>query len=189
VNRRAKNILKFWFLETSLEQKFIRNDDFDKTIRDLFYNDYNKAASNVYDGWQDNAEDCLALIILLDQFSRNLFRNDPKAFDQDYKARLIANEGIDRGFLNELTPDQIHFFLLPLIHSEDISDHVFCHKLLDTYLNKHKEFKRIKKSWNNHTDPIRKFGRYPHRNKVLKRKNTPAEHEYLNSTNYRFFNI
>ena len=57
------------------------------------------------------------------------------------------------------------------------------------YLNKHKEFKRIKKSWNNHTDPIRKFGRYPHRNKVLKRKNTPAEHEYLNSTNYRFFNI
>ena len=56
-------------------------------------------------------------------------------------------------------------------------------------LNKHKEFKRIKKSWNNHTDPIRKFGRYPHRNKVLKRKNTPAEHEYLNSTNYRFFNI
>ena len=86
MNKRAKNILKFWFLETSLEQKFIRNDDFDKTIRDLFYNDYNKAASNAYDGWQDNAEDCLALIILLDQFSRNLFRNDPKAFDQDYKA-------------------------------------------------------------------------------------------------------
>ena len=183
MNRRAKNILKFWFLETSLEQKFIRNDDFDKTIRDLFYNDYNKAASNVYDGWQDNAEDCLALIILLDQFSRNLFRNDPKAFDQDYKARLIVNEAIDRGYLEELDENKNLFLLLPLIHSENLDDHIFGHQLVKTYLSKHKNYKQIKKVWNEHTIPIKKYGRYPHRNNVLGRQSTTEEEIFLNKKN------
>ena len=122
-------------------------------------------------------------IILLDQFSRNLFRNSPKAFEQDYKCRLIVNEAIDRGYLEELDKDKIHFLLLPLIHSEDLSDHIFGHKLVDTYLKDHTDYNKIKKAWNDHTIAIKKFGRYPHRNKILGRTSTEEENIFLNQPN------
>ena len=73
--------------------------------------------------------------------------------------------------------------LLPLIHSEDISDHIFGHQLVDTYLKDHVEYKKIKKAWNDHTIAIKKFGRYPHRNKILNRKTTNEEEEYLKQPN------
>ena len=78
---------------------------------------------------------------------------------------------------------KIHFFLLPLIHSEDLSDHIFGHKLVDTYLKDYLEYKRIKKSWNDHSIAIKKFGRYPHRNKVLGRKSTFEEISFLKEPN------
>ena len=71
------------------------------------------------------------------------------------------------------------FLLLPLIHSEDLSDHIFGHKLVDTYLKNHKEYKKIKKAWNDHTVAIKKFGRYPHRNKSLNRISTKEEELFL----------
>jgi len=73
--------------------------------------------------------------------------------------------------------------LLPLIHSEDISDHIFGHKLIETYLKKHKKYKLIKKAWDDHTIPIKKFGRYPHRNNILGRKSTPKEEIFLKQPN------
>ena len=76
----AQNILDFWFKESLPEELFRQKDSFDKKIRDKFFNDYEKAIINEYDDWQDEPKSCLALIILLDQFSRNLFRNDKKAF-------------------------------------------------------------------------------------------------------------
>ena len=131
MNERAKKILEFWFIKSSIKDWFEKNDNFDKKIRDLFLEDYNQAINNEYDDWQDNPNECVALVILLDQFSRNLFRNNKKAFHQDYKTRLIVNEAVDRGYLEELDLDKIHFLLLPLIHSEDISDHIFGHKLIE----------------------------------------------------------
>ena len=86
----AQNILNFWFNESLPEELFRQKDSFDKKIRDKFFNDYEKAILNEYDDWQDEPKSCLALIILLDQFSRNLFRNDKKAFEQDHKCRLIV---------------------------------------------------------------------------------------------------
>ena len=157
--------------------------DFDKKIREIFWKDYQKAISNEYDDWQDNPQECVALVILLDQFSRNLFRNSDKAFKQDHKTRLIVNEAVDRGYLEELELDKIQFLLLPLIHSEDISDHIFGHKLIDTYLKKHQQYDLIKKAWNDHTVPIKKFGRYPHRNKILGRKSTLQEDIFLKQPN------
>ena len=179
INERAKVILDFCFVKTSQEQWFKKNEEFDTELKKLFLNDYKKAVNNQYDEWQDNPEECVALIILLDQMSRNFYRNDPKAYEQDYRCRLIVNEAVDRGFLEELEKDKIHFLLLPLIHSEDISDHTFGHQLVDTYLKDHVEYEKIKKAWNDHTVAIKRFGRYPHRNKILNRKPTHDEEEFL----------
>ena len=115
INERAKVILDFCFVKTSMEQWFKKDLNFDKLLKQKFLKYYNKAIKNEYDEWQDNPEECLALVILLDQMSRNFFRNDAKSFDQDYKCRLIVNEAIDRGFLEELNIYKIHFLLLPLI--------------------------------------------------------------------------
>ena len=183
MNERAKKILEFWFIKSSIKDWFEKNDNFDKKIRDLFFEDYNQAINNEYDDWQDNPNECVALVILLDQFSRNLFRNSKKAFHQDYKTRLIVNEAVDRGYLEELDLDKIHFLLLPLIHSEDISDHELGHKLVDQYLNNHPEYTNIKKAWNDHSVAIKKFGRYPHRNKILNRKSTNEEEIFLTQPN------
>ena len=180
---RAQVILDFWFKETPSEMRFKKDEKFDQKIKNNFLKDYELACQNEYDDWQDNPNECVALVILLDQFSRNLFRNNKKAFQQDYKTRLIVNEAVDRGYLEELDLDKIHFLLLPLIHSEDISDHIFGHNLIDTYLKKHEKYELIKKAWNDHTIPIKKFGRYPHRNEILGRKSTPKEEIFLKLPN------
>ena len=179
MKERAKAILNFWFVESSPEELFKRSEDFDQKIRNRFMSDYEKVIDNQYEDWQDDPESCVALIILLDQFSRNLFRDDKLAFAQDYKARLITNEAVDRGYLEDINLDQKHFMLLPLLHSEDISDHVYAQNLCDTYLKSHPQFNEIKKAWDEHTYAIKKFGRYPHRNKILGRTSTPEEKEFL----------
>ena len=183
MNERVKAILDFWFLESSTEDHFKKNDVFDKKIRVNFLSDYKKAANNELEEWQDNHESCLALVILLDQFSRNLNRNSPLAFSNDNKVRLIVNEAIDRGDLEKLSISQKFFLILPLIHSENISDHIFAHKLCDTYLKTHPEYVNIKKTFNFHTIPIKKFGRYPHRNIILKRQTTNEEEKFLKTKN------
>ena len=183
MKERAKGILKFWFVESSPKEHFKRSEDFDKKIRNRFANDYQKAINNELEDWQDDPKTCLALIILLDQFSRNLFRNSSKAFAYDKKARLIVNEAVDRGNLENLNNDEKFFVILPLIHSEDISDHVFAHKLCDSFLKSHPQIDKIKKQFNYHTSPIKKFGRYPHRNKVLERKSTKEEEIFLSNPN------
>ena len=179
MNERAKAILDFWFIQSNMEDWFKKDDKYDEKIEKLFLEDFQKATYNEYDEWQDTAEECVALVILLDQFSRNLFRDSSTSFAQDYKTRLIVNEAVDRGYLEELDQNKIHFLLMPLIHSEDISDHIFGHNLIDTYLKSYEHFDKIKKAWNDHTIPIKKFGRYPHRNKILNRKSTEDEKEFL----------
>ena len=183
INERAKAILDFCFIDTKQEQWFIKDENFDLKLKELFISDYNKAIINEYDEWQDNPEECVALVLILDQLSRNFFRGSSKAYEQDYKCRLIVNEAVDRGYLEEMDMEKIHFLLLPLIHSEDLSDHIFGHKLVDTYLKNHKEYKKIKKAWNDHTVAIKKFGRYPHRNKSLNRVSTKEEELFLKQPN------
>jgi len=180
---KAQNILNFWFKDSLPEELFRQKDYFDKKIRDRFFNDYEKAIINEYDDWQDDPKSCLALIILLDQSSRNLFRNHKKAFEQDHKCRLIVNEAIDRGDLEKLDIDEKLFFLLPLLHSEEISDHVYVNNLSNVHLKDHSQITLIKKSWKNHTDVLKRFKRYPQRNRVLERQSTPEEIDFLNQPN------
>ena len=189
MHERAKTILDFWFMQTSQEEKFGNNKTFDKKIRDNFLEDYKKAVKNEYDYWHNNAAECLALIILLDQFSRNLFRNNPQAFAMDNKARLVANHAINKGYCEKLTNDQLIFIFLPFMHSEELKDQIYCGKLIDIYLKNHKSYKEAKKFSKLHHDIINEFGRFPYRNKVLGRKNTTKEKKYLKLTYYDFFNI
>ena len=101
MNERAKAILHFWFIETSMDDKFSNNELFDQKIKDNFYIDYQKAINDEYRAWQNNIKECLSLIIILDQFSRNLFINNHKAFAMDEKARLITYEAINKNYFKE----------------------------------------------------------------------------------------
>ena len=140
IPERAQVILDFWFKETPFEMRFKKDDIFDKKIRENFLKDYELACNNDYDDWQDNPMSCLALVILFDQFSRNLFRGKKKAFDQDQKTRLIVNDAVYSGYLETMNVDQRFFMLLPLIHSEEISDHEMAYYLLNKYLREHEEY-------------------------------------------------
>ena len=183
MHKKAQEILDFWFKETPSEKRFKKNESFDQLIREKFLKDYELASANEYDDWQDSSLGCLALVILFDQFSRNMFRDDKKAFEQDHKTRLIVNDAVYAGFLENMDESQRFFMLLPLIHSEEITDHEMAYYLLDKYLKDHPGLADIKKFWKDHTKAIRKFHRYPHRNKILGRESTKAEIEFLNEPN------
>ena len=189
MNKRAEAILHFWFNESSMDEKFSNNEAFDQKIKANFFEDYQKAINNEYNTWQDHIDECLALIIMLDQFSRNLFRNNPKAFAMDTKAQLIAYTAINRDYAEKLSSDRVLFMILPLIHSENLSDHNHFYKVFDVCFKKHPKFQEARKMNIIHTDIIKKFGRYPYRNKVLNRKSTKEEIEYLNTTHHKFFKI
>jgi len=183
IPERAQVILDFWFKETPSEMRFKKDDEFDQKIRKNFLNDYELACQNEYDDWQDNPMSCLALVILFDQFSRNIFRNDKKAFARDQKTRLIVNDAVYSGYLEAMNENQRFFMLLPLIHSEEISDHEMAYYLLNKYLREHEGYNKIKKFWLDHTKVIRLFHRYPHRNEILGRESTEEEIEFLKGPN------
>ena len=183
MQKKAQEILNFWFKETPSEKRFKKNESFDQLIREKFLKDYELASANEYDDWQDSSLGCLALVILFDQFSRNMFRDNMKAFEQDHKTRLIVNDAVYAGFLEEMDESQRLFMLLPLIHSEEITDHEMAYYLLDKYLKNHTGLADIKKFWQDHTKAIRKFHRYPHRNKILGRVSTQDEIEFLKEPN------
>ena len=183
MNKKVQEILDFWFKNTPPKKRFQKHEGFDQEIRDKFLKDYELASANEYDDWQDTPFGCLALVILFDQFSRNIFRNDKRAFDQDPKTRLIVNDAVYAGFLDKMDASQRLFMLLPFIHSEEVTDHEMAYYLLDKYLKNHSGLKDIKKFWQDHTKAIRKFHRYPHRNKILGRESTIEEIEFLKGPN------
>ena len=179
----AQRVLDFWFKDTPPKKRFQKHKDFDQLITKKFLKDFELASNNEYDDWQDSALGCLALVILFDQFSRNMFRDNKKAFEHDHKTRLIVNDAVYAGFLEEMDESQRLFMLLPLIHSEEITDHDMAYYLADKYLKDHSELQNIKKFWKEHTLAIKKFHRYPHRNKVLGRESTQEEIEFLKGPN------
>jgi len=183
LSNRAQEILNFWFKDTPPKKRFQKHKDFDLLIKEKFLKDYELASKNEYDDWQDSALGCLALVILFDQFSRNIFRDDKKAFEQDHKTRLIVNDAVYAGFLEQMDESQRFFMILPLIHSEEITDHDMAYYLLDKYLKDHTGLSDIKKFWKDHTLAIKKFHRYPHRNKILGRQSTQEEIDFLKGPN------
>lgn len=170
------DILAFWFEETSPPQWFQPDDAFDAAIRARFMDVYERAARGELDGWRDTARGCLALCILLDQFPRNMFRGTPRAFATDGKALGIARIAVESGFDQQLPVPQRFFIYLPFEHSETIDDQHESVALFEAI----KEAEPVGYDYAvRHRDVIAQYGRFPHRNKILGRDNTPEEEAYL----------
>jgi len=188
-----EDILDFWFGEldelgcASPNQRkrwWTKSPEFDESIRANFLGDYESIAAGDRERWRSTPRGALAYIIVLDQFSRNMFRNTAKMFAADPLAREVCCEGLEADFDAELGFDERVFFYLPLEHSEEISDHERCHEVFtalcasapdslkadaDYYLDYAKQHHAI----------IERFGRYPHRNEILGRASSDLEIEFL----------
>jgi uncharacterized protein (DUF924 family) len=186
-------ILDFWFGEldqhgcASPNQRkrwWTKSDAFDETIRSKFLPDYVSIVGGDRERWRSTPRGALAYIVVLDQFSRNMFRDTPEMFAADPLAQEACYEGLDAGFDMELGFDERVFFYLPLEHSEDIEDQQRCLEVFthlcevapeslkadaDYYLDYAKRHQAI----------IERFGRYPHRNEILGRASTAEEIEFL----------
>ena len=170
------DILAFWFEEVQPQQWFQTNPDFDSLIRDRFMPAYEKARDGILDDWRQDADGCLALCLLLDQFPRNMFRGTKQAFATDAKALVISKYALSKGFDQVLAPVKRRFLYLPFEHSENLNDQRKCVELFekmtkDDPLGYEYALKHLK--------VIEQYGRFPHRNKILGRMNTPEEEEYL----------
>ncbi|MDA9229141.1 DUF924 domain-containing protein [Rhodobacteraceae bacterium] len=179
----AERINNFWFVKCAEEDWFKKDLNFDNAITNQFLNDYDNACKGNYDNWVNHPKNCLALIILLDQFSRNMFRDTAKAFSQDKKAQGLSKHALEQDYFSELANNEIFFSLIPLIHSEELIDHEIAHVNCEKYLRKEDSYDKIKQSWNDHTKAIKEFERYPHRNTILGRTSTNDEILFLTQPN------
>jgi uncharacterized protein (DUF924 family) len=171
----AADVLAFW-RKAGPDKWFNKSEAFDQSIRDAFLTTYEAAAEGRLSPWENTAESALALIIVLDQFPRNMFRNSARAWEADPLARDIADAAISQGFDQEIDKDLRAFFYLPLMHSEDTDDQDYCVELCRALGNENNlKYAEL------HADVIRRFGRFPHRNAVLGRTTTPEEQSFLDS--------
>jgi uncharacterized protein (DUF924 family) len=169
----ANDVIGFW-RQAGPEKWFKKVAAFDEAIRLKFEPVHHAAARGEYDAWAESADGALALLILLDQFPRNLYRKSGHAFATDSKARAIARVAIEAGFDRHVDPALRNFFYLPFEHSENLTDQDYglalCAEAGDA--------DNVK--WAGlHRDIIARFGRFPHRNAALGRTTTPEEQEFL----------
>ena len=175
------DVLAFWFGESagpSRPEWFRKDAAFDEAIRSRFGALHEAAARRELESWRARPESMLALIVVLDQFSRNLFRGDARAFAQDGYARECANEALARGDEAALAPVHRQFLYLPLEHSENLADQERCVELMRT-LEAFPETKGLTVWAEKHRVIVARFGRFPHRNATLGRSSTPEEVEFL----------
>ncbi|MGQ0509921.1 MAG: DUF924 family protein [Betaproteobacteria bacterium] len=176
---RAAEVLSFWFRGPEKRKAWFEKDPaFDASIRDRFLPLYETAAGGGLSAWKRSAGDCLALVVVLDQFPRNMFRGSARAFAADPLARDCANHAIALGFDKAMLPVERQFLYLPLEHSESLADQERCLELMRE-IAVFPETADLPKWAQAHLDIIRRFGRFPHRNDILGRQSNPAEIEFL----------
>jgi uncharacterized protein (DUF924 family) len=182
-DHRAAEVLRFWFGERaeygkSRKRWFKKDAAFDAEIRARFLALHAELSGGGLEHWQTTAPECLARIVVLDQFSRNLFRDDPRAFASDALALATAREAIARGIDRPLLPVERLFVYLPFEHSESLEDQRLCCELM-AQLTDFPETHDLPEWALKHLRVIERFGRFPHRNAALGRTSTPEELEYL----------
>lgn len=170
----ASDILKFWFEEISSKSWFVNDPEFDQLIAENFLSIHKAAAAGELFSWRKSAQGRLAEIIILDQFSRNIFREKPEAFTWDNQSLVLAQEAIFNGAMDELEAKQQPFLIMPYMHSESKLIHEQAVVL----------FSRPGMEYNldfelRHKEIIDRFGRYPHRNAILGRDSSPEEENFL----------
>ncbi|HEU4356962.1 MAG TPA: DUF924 family protein [Xanthobacteraceae bacterium] len=167
------DVLAFW--RTAGPDKWFEKDAlFDAEIARRFSALWHAVREGKLRAWGDTAEGALALVIVLDQFPRNMFRGDGRCYATDELARSVADRAIRRGFDRQLPHAERQFFYLPLMHSENFSDQQRCLELARDYGDA--DFMKYAEQ---HADIIRRFGRFPHRNAILGRPSRPDEQTFL----------
>lgn len=179
--RAAEEILRFWFVASGKKKWFRGGPSFDAEIRKRFSGHHAAASAGVLDHWRAAPNSALALLIILDQFSRNLFRDNGRAFASDAYARLVAEGAIARRFDKIAPPDARAFFYLPFMHSENVSDQRRSLALFKATMPGSANLPHAVE----HSEIIERFGRFPHRNKLLGRRSTPEEIAYLKHGGFR----
>ncbi len=177
----ADRVLDFWFEEHGPEDWFVKNAAFDEEIRSRFGTLHAEAARGVRDGWAETPKGALALIIVLDQFSRNLFRGSAKAFACDPQALALARRAVDRGFHLGFDEPERAFLFLPFEHSEDPRDQELSVEYFAGFSDP-----RYRDAAEKHKAIIDRFGRFPHRNAALGRASTPEEIAFLSGPGSSF---
>jgi uncharacterized protein (DUF924 family) len=173
---KPQEILDFWFVATPASKRYVVDPELDAEIRARFLNVWHKARAGDLEAWEGEAQGALALIILFDQFSRNMFRGSGEAFSCDARALGIAKRAVARRFDLELGRERQMFFYMPYMHSENLADQDECIRLCaerrgdeitpESYAARHR-------------DVIARFGRFPARNRALGRENTAEEEAFL----------
>ena len=188
----ANEILNFWFgspddADYGKPRKawFAKEPEFDEELRRHFLKDYEKAAGGYLDEWKDSPSTCLALILLLDQVPRNIFRETPQAFATDWEALSTAHLAIAQGYDRQLLNVQRWFVYLPFVHSENIDHQRQAVKLFQKVSGDRDSASAIENAIR-HRSVIERFGRFPHRNIILGRPSTPEEKEFLKEPGARF---
>lgn len=152
---------------------FVKNPGLDAEIRARFHSLHEAAATGKLAHWADEARSCLALVIVLDQFARNMFRGEARAFATDELARAAARVILGRGWDKEMTQSEQLFAYLPFEHSESLEDQNLSCELMKDF-----DAEQLRYAIR-HREIIERFGRFPHRNDILGRKSTPAEIDFL----------
>ncbi len=171
-----RDVIDFWFSDRVRKLWFNSTPEFDRELRESYRETWEKAKRGELDHWKQSAEGCLALVVILDQFPLNMFRDTAESYSTEAQSREVARHALALEFDRSLESGQRAFLYMPFMHSEDLADQKLALELFDQPgLESNLRFAR------HHHDIVAKYGRFPHRNAALGRDNTEAESEYLNS--------
>ena len=169
-----QDVLAFWFTETTPESWFKKDSAFDARIERQFAYIVKEALGGRCDHWANDGAGCLALILLLDQFTRNIFRGSARAFSGDDMALALSLRCVERDYISHSDENWRRFMLMPMMHSEDLAIQEASLPLFQTHASKLTYDYAVA-----HRDIIARFGRFPHRNAILGRPSTDEENLFL----------
>lgn len=178
----SEEILKFWFEELTSKQWWVKDQSLDNLIKERFLHYHKAAVSGELFNWRKTAKGRLAEIIIIDQFSRNIFRNQKESFLFDGIALVLSQEAVSIGADTELDYPEVSFLYLPYMHSESALIH---EKAVELYSSREELSFNLEFEFK-HKKIIDRFGRYPHRNEILGRESTPEEIEFLQGPDSSF---
>lgn len=176
-----KEIIRFWFEELEPKMWWIKSTSLDKEIQRRFGLIHRRAVAAELVDWRETAKGSLAEVIVLDQFSRNIYRDRPESFAYDGMALVLAQQAIEKSFDQQISEQQRGFFYLPFMHSESKVVHDRAVELYEALGNQDNLAFELK-----HREIIERFGRYPHRNNILGRQSTPEELKFLETPGSSF---
>jgi uncharacterized protein (DUF924 family) len=173
----AQQVLDYWYSEHSKAHWFASTPEIDQEIRTQFEATWQAASRHELDHWCQQADSCLALVIVLDQFPLNMYRGQEISFSTEAQARNMVNLALEKGFHQQIAKEKLSFLFLPFMHSENLADQEKSVQLFfDAGLDDNIPFAQ------HHRDIVARFGRFPHRNPILGRTSSPEELSYMQSS-------